>query len=1046
MTSFLASLTYVIQLLLFADTRHNADESEATPFGELLTQQCRRWLVNDRLTPSAEILSWRLYARQVASATLPTAYTSWSEDGQTVTYRNAVMTMTEWRRLIHEQIHRAGVILHEQLLFNQEGRPHPRAQSLLDVETETRPGYNFSQDPRNGLSLHGRWVLDLLLREPELPKSPIEMRDGTVVWRASHVAGYLDAVTAFLEHLLLAMHLTGGLPGRAPEIISLRHCNDEQPRNIMIHDGQVMFITGYHKMQYAAGSRLVCRFLPAELGDILVTYLCMVLPFVRHVELLHGHTTSRSALFARGQTPWKAERLTAVMRRESGAILGMELVVSSYRHLAIAMDRRHLRGVGVQSQGIREDGEGAGESREDHVNDLQASHSTFTSDVNYANSVRTGRMFNDPKLHQFRQTSKSWHELAHQASRLPRGTSKRPRTESLQASVQDPSPPNNPGWLATLPQRPSGRRPWTDNEIDQGMRKIHGTDAMPRSEGQWNALVRLGEGLPQIIVVLPTGGGKSLLFQLPSVMPGAGVTAVILPLVALRQDLTAQCRKLGLSYTLWDATLEVDSACAPLLLVGVEDACREAFQGLLRRLSLEGRLDRIFLDEAQMVLTDSHYREALVQVRQTRRMPVPFVALTATLPPSMETALSTALFMDRPLILRRSVDRPNLVYRVVEKDAVAKGMSLLEAAVALLRRPELRATHANDRALIYAGTKSEVEALATLLACPAYHAGVSNREAIFTDWVAGRTRVIVGTNAIGAGVDYAGVRLVVHVGTPWSAVAYGQESGRAGRDGRRAHCIVLVDRAPVGLDGAGQPSDPDRVAMRRMLRSDIRCRRQVLTAYLDGGDGVACSEVSFRCNACTTVAVASVIEPGVSRPNLPSTQAPPLDDNAVGDCLAREAHRADEEGKAWHRQRLRTWGRDACLACFIRPGNLSWRHRPCTASEREATLFQEAQALLDFPPHIGCYHCANPEWLCPSDGDLDECLWGRIALWLCFLCHQSRAHPMMKDICNSTLPSPARRQSPTLLFTWLQGTGTLYGKPCFNVSILVEGILRALPE
>ena len=107
----------------------------------------------------------------------------------------------------------------------------------------------------------------------DLRGNPALIRDGTIIWRAGLLQRYLGRVTDFLEHLILLMHLTGGPPGRAPEILTLRHCNDKEPRNVLVHKGEVMFITGYHKMQYSGGSRLVCLFLPDAVGDLLVTYL-----------------------------------------------------------------------------------------------------------------------------------------------------------------------------------------------------------------------------------------------------------------------------------------------------------------------------------------------------------------------------------------------------------------------------------------------------------------------------------------------------------------------------------------------------------------------------------------------------------------------------------------------------------------------------------------------------------------------------------------------------------------------------------------------------
>lgn len=116
---------------------------------------------------------------------------------------------------------------------------------------------------------------------------------------------------------------------------------------MIIRDGQVMILTRYHKMQYSGGSRLVCRFLPAVVGDLLVAYQAPEIQFARYLETVHGRKVGQSYLFSDGAQPWKDDRLTRVMRRETALLLGQELILSSYRHLAIAIDRRHLRRMGA---------------------------------------------------------------------------------------------------------------------------------------------------------------------------------------------------------------------------------------------------------------------------------------------------------------------------------------------------------------------------------------------------------------------------------------------------------------------------------------------------------------------------------------------------------------------------------------------------------------------------------------------------------------------------------------------------------------------------
>lgn len=1026
MTSFLATLTYDIQLILFSDARSEADQlphSQAAAFERLLRRNCRRWLVSTKDTPSAEILSWRLYAQRVSTNTLPTAYTSWSPDGETVTYREAILTMTDWRGLIREQLRRATEILHRDLLFAQEDRPRPRAQQLLDIETETRPGYSFVDDARNGLGSQGRWLLERLAVRPELPQNLCRIEGGELRYRSPLVHRYLGRVEGFLEHLLVLVHLTGGLPARAPELISLRHCNDEEPRNVMVHDGQVMLLTGYHKMQYASGSRLVCRFLPAAVGDLLVTYLAAVLPTARFLQIQHGRQVGRSHLFCEGSAPWKEDRLSRVLRRESASVLGQEILPSSYRHLAIAIDRRHLRRMGAQALRLTEEGETPSELAEaggDLINDLQASHSSRTGDMSYSNSVRTGRIFNDPQLNQFRQVSRAWHELAHLTEAVG---SKRPRPGSLQAE-----PPRS------LPTRGLERRRWTQAELRTALVRIHGPEATARSEGQWEALSRMIEGHAQLVVVLPTGGGKSLLFQLTSLLPAAGVTVAILPLVVLKQDLIGKCEALAIPHTVWDSSHDVDSGCAPLLLVSVEEACSKPFIGLLRRLQMSSQLDRICLDEAHMVLTERGYRESLREVRQIRRVTVPFVALTATLPPARERELAEMLFLDQPLVIRRSTNRANLRYEVLavtEQDPTLRCLSLLEAAAWLVRTRCLPSLDEAGRVICFVPYRSEAEALAEQLGCGAYHAGIEDRARVYEDWLQGRQQVIVGTNALGAGVDYLAVRHAVHVGSPRGAMAFSQESGRAGRDGEPATSTVLLRMRPSGTEG-GQAMEPDRRAMQDFLGA-ASCRRQILTLFLDGPPGVCCADQASAaaCDVCTVKT-----EPAIT---------PVVTDLGAGERLARRAQSLQEQSRSQYLQGLERW-MERCVACFVTESDGGWRHPPCALKSGVRGHFQSLRRTLRLPAKVGCFRCANPEWACDRAGAEGVCRWGDEVLLLCHVVLQElHRSAWATEVWQTYRPAGAARWKRQQCWESLAGVGELHGAPAFHANMLAQTILTALP-
>lgn len=291
-TSILSGLVHNVQLLLFLATRRETDLRQRASgfltegrFRKALKHRCQHWLTNDSASPVGTVMGWRLYARKIAADTLPPAWTGWDLTGETVTHREVVMTMTGWRELLANQIKKATNLLEGPLLFDagdNPQRPRPRVRDMQDVPSQTRPSYSFVDERRNGLQPHARWLYHRVFDVDAVRERFIHQVEGSnrITWRSRAIAAYLREVESFLEHLLLLMHLTAGLPARAPELLSIRHCNDGSRRNVMIHDGRIMILTGYHKMQYATGSRLVARFLPEPVGDLLLSYLAMVLPLV----------------------------------------------------------------------------------------------------------------------------------------------------------------------------------------------------------------------------------------------------------------------------------------------------------------------------------------------------------------------------------------------------------------------------------------------------------------------------------------------------------------------------------------------------------------------------------------------------------------------------------------------------------------------------------------------------------------------------------------------------------------------------------------------
>ncbi|CAG8283084.1 unnamed protein product [Penicillium salamii] len=173
------------------------------------------------------------------------------------------------------------------------------------------------------------------------------------------IDSYLQRVVRFREKLCIALHVSGGQPARAPELLSIRHQNTDSGghRNIFVEDRLVVFVTHYHKGFYASNdTKVIHRYLPQEVGELVVWYLWLVLPFVQRLEAyqrkvrgVEGHSRANRQAFLWPPDPnthreWSSERLRELLKRETTAGLrGQALNLSAYRDIAIGISRRYMR-------------------------------------------------------------------------------------------------------------------------------------------------------------------------------------------------------------------------------------------------------------------------------------------------------------------------------------------------------------------------------------------------------------------------------------------------------------------------------------------------------------------------------------------------------------------------------------------------------------------------------------------------------------------------------------------------------------------------------
>src|SRR5688572_20508095 len=346
------------------------------------------------------------------------------------------------------------------------------------------------------------------------------------------------------------------------------------------------------------------------------------------------------------------------------------------------------------------------------------------------------------------------------------------------------------------------------------------------------------------LLVLPTGGGKSLCFQAPA-MVRPGLALVVSPLISLMKDQVDTLVGNGVPAALYNSSLASDEKSAViaglrqgrfrLLYVSPERLVGDGSEGFLSLIS-SCNVSFVAVDEAHCISQWGHdFRPEYRQLGRLRQL-LPGIsvhAFTATATARVRKDIASQLALQDPVELVGSFDRPNLVYRVLARATLKKQLQ------------EVLARHVGEAGIIYCTSRKEVDAMADWLTASGiralpYHAGLSdgersrNQDAFLNE----RADVVVATVAFGMGIDRSDVRFVVHAGAPRSLEHYQQEAGRAGRDGLEAECLLIYSAADfmkwrVMLESNGELTDAARTLLRQMEQyaASVGCRHRHRAEY-----------------------------------------------------------------------------------------------------------------------------------------------------------------------------------------------------------------------
>jgi len=298
------------------------------------------------------------------------------------------------------------------------------------------------------------------------------------------------------------------------------------------------------------------------------------------------------------------------------------------------------------------------------------------------------------------------------------------------------------------------------------------------------------------IVILPTGGGKSMIYQLPALI-FEGITLVVSPLIALMKDQVDSLDRVGIPSTFINSSLspqeserrlqKIKAGYYKIIYIAPERFYNAAFMADLKGL----KVNLFAIDEAHCISQWGHdFRPSYLRLKEVIKMigsPI-VVALTATATPEVREDIALQLNLKNPNYVIRGFARPNLQMAVVQASNGQKIQYILDA---------LDSNNLGS-GIIYVGTRSKADEIAELLIernikAVVYHAGMdaSSRDWVQNSFMKGEAQVVIATNAFGLGINKKDIRFVIHHDLPGTIEAYYQEAGRAGRDGKPSFCLLF---------------------------------------------------------------------------------------------------------------------------------------------------------------------------------------------------------------------------------------------------------------
>jgi hypothetical protein len=815
----------------------NARGSRPPPVREELQKLKDRWGIRGSAAPMEWALNKRAYGFSIHNS-VGGSSRFLLENGR-IHFRDNHIHHLEFAALVQSHLRTTRTTLGALLVVESVDQlPLPPLDLMIDNPHDDEPGASVVQvweraDKSKALSDAKHWLCDRITSDSKLCARHLDPQTGEANENA--LRRFLQSEQCFLDQLLVLIHLSYGAPARGPELLGVRYTKTAlAERNVIVSHGHVCLLIEYNKRGWTP----IYRFLPRPVGHLVLWYLTFVRPFSEGIRAhldpdgasspYLWHATSDGRAFT---TTRLSKGLGRLFQRANVKDVG----VKDYRQMATIWMREHCVESMVtfaNEQGAAGDGTDESVDWATTVVDQQFGHSSRTATMHYGR-LDTSSFFRrpgTPSLRGYMLGSVAWFKFC--------GFLQDGGAVEVEGGGED----DRLG-KASRDRQLALRDGLASVDLLAALRRMY---AVPDAEfrgKQLEALRCIVAGHRCVVAVLPTGAGKSLLYQLPAFTGLAGLTIVVSPYLALLNDQAAKCLPYRISHFVWDG--KQDPPRHPhLLFVTPESFVLPPFQSFMNEAIARYRLHRVVIDEFHECR--SAFREAQRKLGSCIDHTVQVVALTATLEPRHEDEILRMFDLPRAhaKIVRQVTTQKKHGYSVVRVDPCPDRDESLDHVVSLIKGKiaELERVHTrNPQFLVFCHTKREVEELAVALDAEPFYARIENGKETMARFLAGSVRILASTSAAASGLDGQGRIFVLFKGAPKTLQEVAQGGGRGARDGLPGAVVVF---SGPHLD----MRDPDE-GVQEFLRAD-QCRRIAMDRFDDPRDRTGCEVGEVPCDHC----------------------------------------------------------------------------------------------------------------------------------------------------------------------------------------------------